>query len=51
MAENLITRLVVDPANTYFWLSCETATTNSAADRLIPAASRDLVQVYSCLHR
>lgn len=44
-------RLVVDPANTYFWLSCETATANSAADRMIPAASRDLVRTYSCLHR
>lgn len=44
-------RLVVDPANAYFWLSCETATANSTADRLIPAASRDLVRTYSCLHR
>ena len=44
-------RLVVDPKNTYFWLSCETATGNSTADRLIPAASRDLVRTYSCLHR
>ena len=44
-------RLVVDPANTYFWLSCETATANSTADRLVPAASRDLVRTYSCLHR
>ena len=44
-------RLVVDPANTYFWLSCETATANSTADRLIPAASRELVRTYSCLHR
>ena len=44
-------RLVVDPANTYFWLSCETATANSTADRLVPAASRELVRTYSCLHR
>ncbi len=44
-------RLVVDPANTYFWLSCETATANSKADRMIPAASRELVRTYSCLHR
>jgi hypothetical protein len=44
-------RLVVDPANAYFWLSCETATANSTADRLIPAASRELVRTYSCLHR
>jgi len=44
-------RLVVDPANAYFWLSCETATANSNADRMIPAASRELVRTYSCLHR
>jgi hypothetical protein len=44
-------RLVVDPANAYFWLSCETATANSTAGRLIPAASRELVRTYSCLHR
>ncbi len=44
-------RLVVDPANAYFWLSCETATANSTADRMISAASRDLVRTYSCLHR
>ena len=44
-------RLVVDPANTYFWLSCETATANSTADRLIPSASRELVRTYSGLHR
>ncbi len=44
-------RLVVDPANTYFWLSCETASASSTADRLIPVASRDLVRIYSCLHR
>ena len=44
-------RLVVDPANTYFWLSCQTATANSTADRLIAAASRELVRTYSCLHR
>jgi hypothetical protein len=44
-------RLVVDPANSYFWLSCETAAANSTADRLVPAASRELVRTYSCLHR
>lgn len=44
-------RLVIDPANTYFWLSCDTATANSAAVRVVPAASRDLVRTYACLHR
>jgi len=44
-------RLVVDPMNNYFWLSCDTATANYHAERIIPSASRDLVRVYSCLHR
>jgi hypothetical protein len=44
-------RLVVDPKTNYFWLSCETATTNLKADRVVPAESRRLVSVYSCLHR
>ena len=44
-------RLVVDPTNAYFWLSCDTATANSTAERMIPVASRDLVRIYSCLHR
>lgn len=44
-------RLVVDPAGNYFWLSCETATANAKATRAVPAAARELVRVYSCLHR
>jgi hypothetical protein len=44
-------RLVIDPAGNYFWLSCETATANVKATRAVPAAARDLVRVYSCLHR
>ncbi len=45
-------RLVVDPrAGNYFWLSCETATSNLEADRAIPAKTRKLVRAYSCLHR
>jgi hypothetical protein len=44
-------RLVVDPDATYFWLSCETATENTQARRATPHQSRDLVRVYSCLHR
>jgi hypothetical protein len=44
-------RLVIDPANNYFWLSCVTATSNSNAARLIPIASRNFVKLYSCLHR
>ena len=44
-------RLVVDPESSYFWLSCETATENLAAPRVVPAESRRLVRVYSCLHR
>lgn len=44
-------RFVIDPASNYFWLSCITATSNSNAARLIPIASRNFVQIYSCLHR
>lgn len=44
-------RLVVDPMNNYFWLSCDTATANYNAARIIPPASRNLVRIYSCLHR
>jgi hypothetical protein len=44
-------RLVVDPDAGYFWLSCRTARDSADADRAIPAASRRLVRVYSCLHR
>jgi hypothetical protein len=45
------TRLVVDPAANYFWLTCETATTNLEADRAVSKQGRELVLVYSCLHR
>jgi hypothetical protein len=44
-------RLVIDPAGNYFWLSCDTATANTKAISAIPAESRDLVRIYSCLHR
>lgn len=44
-------RLVIDPAGNYFWLSCETATKNSNAARAVPIHARELVRVYSCLHR
>jgi hypothetical protein len=44
-------RLVIDPAGNYFWLSCATATANAEAARAVPAQSRDLVRIYSCLHR
>jgi hypothetical protein len=44
-------RLVIDPAGNYFWLSCETATRNRDADRAVPVQTRELVRVYSCLHR
>jgi hypothetical protein len=46
------TQLVVSPRlGNYFWLSCEIATANLKADRVVPAASRELVRIYSCLHR
>jgi len=44
-------RLVIDPAGNYFWLSCTTATQNKEADRAVPLEARDLVRIYSCLHR
>ena len=44
-------RLVIDPVGNYFWLSCATATANAEAPRAIPAEGRELIRVYSCLHR
>lgn len=44
-------RLVVDPEGNYFWLTCKTATENFQAPRSVPAPARDLVRIYSCLHR
>jgi hypothetical protein len=44
-------RLVVDPQEHYFWLSCATATANEAADRAVPVESRRLVRVHACQHR
>ena len=44
-------RLVIDPAGNYFWLSCATATANAKAARAVPEGARDLVRIYSCLHR
>jgi hypothetical protein len=44
-------RLVIDPAGNYFWLSCGTAMRNKDAELAVPVQTRELVQVYSCLHR
>jgi hypothetical protein len=44
-------RLVIDPIGNYFWLSCATATANAKAARATPEAGRDLIRIYSCLHR
>jgi hypothetical protein len=44
-------RLVIDPAGNYFWLSCATATQSRDAERSVPVQPRDLVRIYSCLHR
>jgi hypothetical protein len=44
-------RLVIDPVGNYFWLSCAAATANARAIRAVPEASRELVRIYSCLHR
>jgi hypothetical protein len=45
------TRLVIDPVGNYFWLSCGTATRNRNAERAVPVQARELVRIYSCLHR
>jgi hypothetical protein len=44
-------RLVIDPVGNYFWLSCATATANDKAARMVPNEGRDLLRIYSCLHR
>jgi hypothetical protein len=44
-------RLVIDPTGNYFWLSCGTATENRDAKRAIPVQARELIRIYSCLHR
>jgi hypothetical protein len=44
-------RLVIDPAGNYFWLSCDTAIANEKAARAVPEQGRELVRIYSCLHR
>jgi hypothetical protein len=44
-------RLVIDPAGNYFWLSCATAAANAQAARAVPPRGRELVRIYSCLHR
>jgi hypothetical protein len=51
LANFLPNRLVIDPAGNYFWLSCASATKNRDADRAVPVEARDLVRIYSCLHR
>ena len=44
-------RLVVDPSDNYFWLSCRTATASLNADRAVPVETRGLLQIHACLHR
>jgi hypothetical protein len=44
-------RLVIDPAGNYFWLSCATATRNSERRLVVPAHTREMIEIYSCLHR
>jgi hypothetical protein len=44
-------RLVIDPNGNYFWLSCTTAMANENAADTPPKERRDLIRIYSCLHR
>jgi hypothetical protein len=47
----LPSRLVIDPAGNYFWISCETATANAVSAGPMPLQTRRLIATYSCLHR
>jgi len=44
-------RLVVDPDDNYFWLSCKTATRSAKGWRFFPTEPRELIRLYSCQHR
>lgn len=44
-------RLVVDPNDNYFWLSCRTASRSARGWRYFPTEPRELIRVYSCQHR
>ena len=44
-------RLVIHPTGNYFWLSCTTATRNRDRQLAVPVQARELIRVYSCLHR
>lgn len=44
-------KLVIAPVENYFWLSCKTATNSAHAKLAFPAETRELIRVYSCLHR
>ena len=44
-------RLVIDPAGNYFWLSCATATHSTERQLVVPLHTRELIRIYSCLHR
>jgi hypothetical protein len=51
VADFMPSRLVIDPTGNYFWLSCATATANDKTARMVPEQGRDLLRIYSCLHR
>jgi hypothetical protein len=44
-------RLVVDPDEGYYWLSCEVATANRLAPRAVPSRSREMIGADACQHR
>jgi hypothetical protein len=44
-------RLVIDPDTGYFWLSCATAKQSEQTSAAIPLQARELIRLYSCLHR
>ena len=44
-------RLVIDPSTGYFWLACDTAKRSERDSAALPSDSRQLIRIYSCLHR
>lgn len=44
-------RLVVEPGAQYMWFSCAAARANEAGERAVPREARQLIRVYTCLHR
>ena len=44
-------RLVIDPGTGYFWLACNTAKQSERNSTALQSDGRQLIRIYSCLHR